>query len=148
MSSADFEDRLADFLGGEMSAEQRASFEASLRGCPADADRVRSLSSLAEEIRGLAPARPESVAPALRLRRAAALRYAAVIVVAFVSGYVFRAGTVVPGSRAEPAVISDASTASLRTPSESLTERFVRVAATKPGASTLSQGLLAIGRGR
>ncbi len=126
MNCEQFENSLPDALGGELSADQRAEFDKHVRVCERCRREFESTSAALSAIRSL-PAPPvEAMAigrdrfvteaefaprtsggPILQLHPL--LRYAAVIAIAFVAGYVVRAGLtpsissreVVPGSAVE-----------------------------------------------
>ena len=90
------DERLAAYLGGEMSEDDRRRFEAAMGENPALADEVRGLRRALEAMRSLDD-RTVSEAPRPRVVvkwGGAVLRYAAIIGLAFAAGYFLRGGDV------------------------------------------------------
>jgi anti-sigma factor RsiW len=87
------DDMLASYLGGELSDEQRRQFESTLADDPDLATHAAELKETLELLRSLPAAAPEPASPAPGRTM---LRYAAVIALTFVVGYL------VGGSRQGP----------------------------------------------
>jgi anti-sigma factor RsiW len=105
MNNDELNDLLADYLGGELDEQQRATVEQRLAGDPALAQEVASLRGALDALRALdepsaTPAALAEVPAATGHRPAAVLRYAAAILIAFAIGYVVRDRR--PGAPVEP----------------------------------------------
>jgi len=144
MNPPEFEQRMADYLGAELEPIERAEFERLLAADPAAQKRVDALRTLAAAVRELpATVPPVAPQPLIWKRVMVVLRYAAVILLAFAAGYGVRGAG---GGPPETVRTVAAVPAAARSVTDSFAERYARAVAAKPGASTLSHALLAMGR--
>lgn len=146
MTDERFEQLLADHLAGELDDAAAAELHDAAAADSARAQRLRELEAteraLGEHVVSLQAAEQrvatllepvrvrETGAREARSRVPALLRYAAVVLLAFVAGYVFRGWS----AATEPA------------PREQLAERFVDAQREFPGSSQFAHSLLALAR--
>ena len=158
MNCRTFREQLADLVAGELDSPQRAAAHEHMQTCEQCRELARGLEAAAAVVEAdvvsleeaerqtaaLTPPKPDGVRPAIVRRRYARLstivRYAAVILLAFASGYSargWRAGEVAsplpPDDRASP-VISE------------FAQRYAVATEQFPDSSTLSRSLLALAR--
>ena len=152
-SPDDLRSKLADYLGDELDPRKRAEFEREMQDDPVLATEVASLQSALLDLRSLddeeetARAAQSPVQTVTTMRRGAyALRYAAMIGLAFFIGYVMR------GMEAQPTPIpienSEAGTQveGQLDAQEDFPTRFARNYLDQPGRSGFSRSLIAYSR--
>ncbi len=152
-STDDLRSMLADYLGGELDPRKRAEFEREMQDDPELATEVASLQGALHDLRslddGVKTARAgqghEQVATTT-IRGASALRYAAMIGLAFVVGYVLR------GMEAQPTPVpvgnSDVGTSIDGQPysQDDFGTRLARNYLDQPGRSGFGRSLIAYSR--
>lgn len=150
MRCDDIQARLADFLGGEMASADSAAVHQHLQNCPACAHEMRGLREAVDGFQAgaisgqTASQRAANVElhfaervsdwRAARAPMAALLRYAAVIAISFVSGYLLRPAAT--GAAAEQPVTGDRDLVLVR--------RYDAASRAYPKAAGMSKGLLAL----
>lgn len=146
MTNEQFNDLLADWLGDELSPDDRTAFERELAANPlrrAEAQRLREAQDL---VRALARPQPQLRQPHPAMLRvvAAALRYAAVIALAFAGGYMARGPDAPATQPAAPRVVEQPPA---RAPGDSrLADRYAAALRKFPDSPTLSHSLLMLAR--
>jgi predicted anti-sigma-YlaC factor YlaD len=151
MRCEDLNERLADYLGGELGTAARAEVEQHLGTCAACAAEAASLRRTLDALRTLPESTPGEREPQARSRTgaraargAAMLRYAAAILIAFTLGYVVRdrsAGESREGE-GEPAIVQRGGGTAVA--STSWPERAAEVYARQSTRSELARSLVAL----
>lgn len=147
-------DQMADFIGGELSAEQTAVVRDHLASCDACAREARGLQAAAAVVEAGDLSATAAAAKALtidwetieraaqstakstriRPRAAALLRYAAVIAIAFAGGYLARG----------PRLAGPETRTMVTDPEMALARRYETASRSYPHASEMSKSLLAL----
>lgn len=176
MNCQDIEPLMADALGGELSAEDRVTFDAHLRDCTACREELESnrrTLSMMNQLPGpqrvnvhrdgdrlviqdesSASRNPESTAPGKSLRAGmrtiTAFRYAAGLLIAFTAGYAMHVGvTLTQPITPQPIRIArDGGPDDVAARQVNLRSTVRSIHARQPGRSTLVKALIAIGRAR
>jgi anti-sigma factor RsiW len=161
MNEVERDELLAGYLGGELTAEDRARFESMMADDPALAADVAGLRRTIQAMRSLdapgsgrAPgsadgAAPTSVMRPLRMWWGAVVRYAAVIGLAFAAGYFMRGGagpeaqTGIPAARPDERADSDIALP-VRPEAGEWLQRAAEVYVNHPGGSSFARSLVAI----
>jgi anti-sigma factor RsiW len=159
MNCHEIEPLMADAVGDELRAADRAAFESHLSGCESCRREYESLTGAAEKLRALAtPARvsvrregdrlvieerPPTAVPraAGPLRAASAFRYAASVLIAFLAGYLLHAGLMFRDAgkeRPDPTQMVGASNA------PSLRDALVAAHQQSPNASDFAKLIMAM----
>jgi anti-sigma factor RsiW len=167
MNCREFREQLAEFIGGELDAEQHAAAQSHMQSCQECRERARGLEAAAAALEaglvspGEAERRTAALTPPHAARPAAAsgrvlrvstvLRYAAIIMLAFAGGYLvrgWRAGDGAAGQQLAqtgqtvvPPVID-----AVPGVSRELADLYVRAAQKFPDSSTFSRSLLMLAR--
>jgi hypothetical protein len=143
MSEARDQERLADYLGDEMTGEERRRFEATVSRGPRLEQEVASLQRTLDVLRALdMPLALPSAAPASATQRRSILRAgfrsAALVAIAFGAGYLARSAERPAAAPAEPAATVS------RPPRVSPSaQRFAEVWSANAGESDVVRALLA-----
>lgn len=161
MTQGEFEKLLPDFLAGELDAGGVAAVEAYLRTAPDQAALVAELAALQQEVRRGAPSVADAAlqtrslhAPSGPLRTgwriAVALRYAAVVLIAFGAGYWMRGGAAIAPPGAPPdarqPTVDRVVQASDGAVNPRVAKNFQRAASTYPQANSLAWAALSIAK--
>lgn len=152
-ADAQFEQRLAAYLGDEFSDEQRAAFEAELAADPARAARTRALRATLAALHDVLPAdagwTPLRVSSSRgaprRVRSFRWLRYAAIVVMAFGAGFGARMMTEGGAASRTAKSLADART-TMEAPA--FLREYQRVSQEHAHASAFSRALLTLARSR
>ena len=158
MNCEQFNDRLADLLGGELDATQHAEARRHMETCARCRDSARGLQAAAAALEAHLPSQAEAEhrTRALSLPREpeatttmrrpagawayAALRYAAVITLAFGAGHAYR-----NASTTDNGIASQVEEPAPK-PDFGLTERYARRTNEFPAASSFSRALMALAK--
>lgn len=164
MSEREFDEKLADYLAGELGTDERAAFETLIAADPQRARLVQELRAVEATLRAGLPAydaaerearAAASAADVDRTRPAVrrsvgliAARYAAVIVLAFGAGFMARGWHNAGAAAAEPRVAAPGTPerAQVRSLEEQLGRNYIAIANERPKASSLGRTLLAAAR--
>ena len=140
MNSSEARELLADYLGDELSPDQRRGFEAQLAHDPELAAEVENLGGALAALGSLEL--PAPVEPVVRMPAHAFLRYAAVVLLAFGAGY--WANAAVSGSGATPR--SGEVRVVERSAARDFEMRMAAAYSSQPGRSGLARSLVALAR--
>lgn len=135
--------RLAEYLAGEMSADDRARFEETLRedsALAADVAELRQTLAMMSALDAEETEQPEKGVRPHFLR--SAMRYAAIIAMAFVAGYAMRGGGTTMPAASEPNQLALVGASSA--PRSSWEQRVARAYAHAPGGNSFGKSLIAL----
>jgi anti-sigma factor RsiW len=150
MNRQEMNDLLADYLGHELSPSDRARFERSMAADAEFAEEVAEMQRALAAMRSLeAPAELVGTEPrtALRFRPSQAatlLRYAAIVLFAFVAGYAARWATA--GGRSSPSIAAPAPEPARNGAPGDFEQRFAEAYGRSAGRSDLARSLIALSR--
>jgi anti-sigma factor RsiW len=136
MTRDELEQRMADYLAGEMPPDQRAEFEGQAAGDPALARELAGLQQVQSLVASLqVPATPPRTARATGTRRMVTrFAAAAAILLAFLAGFGVRGMNAVPHD--QPQASAD--------PAEASRQAVIRALEATPSHSELAQSLVAL----
>ncbi len=156
MNCRTFREQLADLVAGELDSPQRAAAHEHMQTCEQCRELARGLEAAAAVVEAdvvsleeaerqtaaLTPPKPHGVRPAIVRRRyprlSTIVRYAAVILLAFASGYSAR------GWRADEDVSEALAVDGASRVSGELVDRYTKATEQFPNSSALSRSLLAL----